>query len=53
MARGVPDYDYKFGALKFDRSIKPISDRIAEIDAAPEPEDTFHGQGFSMKKSRK
>ncbi|KAI8126543.1 putative ubiquitin fusion degradation protein 1 [Lucilia cuprina] len=53
LARGVPDYDYKFGMLKFDRTIKPISDRVAEIESAPEPEETFQGQGFSMKKSRK
>lgn len=53
LARGVPDYNYKFGVLKFDRSIKPISDRVAEIDNSPEPEESFQGQGFSMKKSRK
>lgn len=53
LARGVPDYDYQFGYLKFDRSIKPISDRVAEIDSAPTEEETFQGQGFSMKKSRK
>ncbi|EDW70879.1 ubiquitin fusion degradation protein 1 homolog [Drosophila novamexicana] len=58
LPRGVPDYDYQFGLLRFDRSIKPISDRTQEdaegatgeagIDA-----DSFHGTGFSMKKSRK
>lgn len=53
LARGVPDYNYKFGSLKFDRTIKPISDRVAEIEANEEPEETFQGQGFSMKKSRK
>ncbi|KAI9588078.1 ubiquitin fusion degradation protein 1 homolog [Glossina fuscipes] len=54
LARGVPDYDYKFGLLRFDHSIKAISDRVAENDTnIIENEESFHGQGFSMKKSRK
>ncbi|XP_075160713.1 ubiquitin fusion-degradation 1-like isoform X1 [Haematobia irritans] len=53
LARGVPDYDYNFGYLKFDRSIKPISDRVAEIDSGPTIQENFQGEGFSMKKSRK
>uniref|UniRef100_A0A1B0BHY1 Ubiquitin fusion degradation protein 1 homolog n=1 Tax=Glossina palpalis gambiensis TaxID=67801 RepID=A0A1B0BHY1_9MUSC len=53
LARGVPDYDYKFGVLKFDRSAKPISDRVPEdnCEAAAPVEDSFQGQGFSLKKS--
>uniref|UniRef100_A0A1I8M523 Ubiquitin fusion degradation protein 1 homolog n=1 Tax=Musca domestica TaxID=7370 RepID=A0A1I8M523_MUSDO len=53
LARGVPDYDYQFGYLKFDRTIKPISDRVAEVDASPAVQESFQGEGFSMKKSRK
>uniref|UniRef100_A0A1A9WE07 Ubiquitin fusion degradation protein 1 homolog n=1 Tax=Glossina brevipalpis TaxID=37001 RepID=A0A1A9WE07_9MUSC len=54
LARGVPDYDYKFSLLKFDHSIKAISDRVAENDTnIIEAEENFQGQGFSMKKSRK
>ncbi|XP_055856813.1 ubiquitin fusion degradation protein 1 homolog [Episyrphus balteatus] len=53
LARGIPDYDYKIGVIKFDRNVKPISDRVQKEEAiASEPED-FQGQGFSMKKSRK
>uniref|UniRef100_A0A1B0B4Q8 Ubiquitin fusion degradation protein 1 homolog n=1 Tax=Glossina palpalis gambiensis TaxID=67801 RepID=A0A1B0B4Q8_9MUSC len=52
-ARGVPDYDYKFGQLTFDRSVKPISDRVVKTDFNPVPtNDGFQGQGFSMKKLR-
>uniref|UniRef100_A0A1A9Z2R9 Ubiquitin fusion degradation protein 1 homolog n=1 Tax=Glossina pallidipes TaxID=7398 RepID=A0A1A9Z2R9_GLOPL len=52
LPRGVPDYDYKFGVLKFDRSAKPISDRVPEdnSEAAAPVEDSFQGQGFSMTK---
>uniref|UniRef100_T1PES2 Ubiquitin fusion degradation protein 1 homolog n=1 Tax=Musca domestica TaxID=7370 RepID=T1PES2_MUSDO len=53
LARGVPDYDYQFGYLKFDRTIKPISDRVAEVDTSPAVQESFQGEGFSMKKSRK
>uniref|UniRef100_A0A1A9W0I5 Ubiquitin fusion degradation protein 1 homolog n=1 Tax=Glossina brevipalpis TaxID=37001 RepID=A0A1A9W0I5_9MUSC len=56
LPRGVPDYDYKFGQLSFDRSIKPISDRVVETnsDIVPAKEkESFQGQGYSMKKSRK
>lgn len=52
LARGVPDYNYQFGVLKFDRSIKPISERVTKVDADESEPDTFQGQGFSMK-SRK
>uniref|UniRef100_A0A1B0FPL2 Ubiquitin fusion degradation protein 1 homolog n=1 Tax=Glossina morsitans morsitans TaxID=37546 RepID=A0A1B0FPL2_GLOMM len=54
MARGIPDYDYKFGQLTFDRSVKPITDRVVETDSNPAPtNEGFHGHGFSMKKLRK
>ncbi|KAH8391111.1 hypothetical protein KR215_007187 [Drosophila sulfurigaster] len=59
LPRGVPDYEFQFGLLRFDRSIRPISDRgqddgesAGEAAAAGEA-DSFHGTGFSMKKSRK
>ncbi|XP_017470224.1 PREDICTED: ubiquitin fusion degradation protein 1 homolog [Rhagoletis zephyria] len=52
LARGVPDYDYQFGYLKFDRSIKPISERVPKKGDEDDDPVSFHGQGFSMK-SRK
>lgn len=54
--RGIPDYDHTYGFIRFDRSVKPISDRIEE---KPEQTDTnnsdglFKGTGFSLKKGRK
>lgn len=62
LPRGVPDYDFQFGLLRFDRSIKPICDRAqeeADAEAASiggesgTDADNFHGTGFSMKKTRK
>lgn len=53
--RGIPDYDHPFGLLKFNRSIKPISDRVPEepkTDDDPTP-GHFQGQGFSLKKGKK
>ncbi|XP_030372108.1 ubiquitin fusion degradation protein 1 homolog [Scaptodrosophila lebanonensis] len=57
LPRGVPDYEFQFGVIRFDRSIKPISDRVNEQTAddaeAGSDAGSFHGTGFSMKKSRK
>ncbi|KAH8299803.1 hypothetical protein KR044_005983 [Drosophila immigrans] len=60
LPRGVPDYEFQFGLLRFDRNIRPISDRGqddgeagAGEDGAVGEADSFHGTGFSMKKSRK
>lgn len=53
MTRGVPDYDFKIGVIKFDRNVKPISDRIQKEEPTPSQPEDFQGQGFSMKKSRK
>ncbi|ALC44132.1 Ufd1-like [Drosophila busckii] len=57
LPRGVPDHDFQFGLLRFDRSIKPISDRnqvnADAISEADSEADSFHGTGFSMKKTRK
>lgn len=57
LPRGVPDYDYQFGLLRFDRSIKPICDRVQDdaesTGEAGSDADSFHGTGFSMKKTRK
>eukprot|EP00099_Drosophila_melanogaster_P015209 NP_524023.1 ubiquitin fusion-degradation 1-like [Drosophila melanogaster] len=58
LARGVPDYDFQFGLIRFDRNIRPISDRSQEDDAVAGNADasdaeSFHGTGFSMKKTRK
>lgn len=57
-ARGIPDYDYpRFGLLRFDRSVKAISDKP---DPKDEPENNngddfqaFQGPGFSLRKGRK
>lgn len=57
--RGVPDYDHQYGLIRFDRSVRPISDgpdpeRENENGAEePEPFQAFQGQGFSLKKGRK
>lgn len=48
----MPDYDYKFGQLKFDRSIRPISDRFKESRDASSS-DSFEGEGMHMKRTRK
>ncbi|XP_037952646.1 ubiquitin fusion degradation protein 1 homolog, partial [Teleopsis dalmanni] len=53
LPRGVPDYDFKFGSLKFDRSVKPISERVAKSEEEDMESNSFQGEGFSMKKSRK
>ncbi|BFF98055.1 ubiquitin fusion degradation protein 1 homolog [Drosophila madeirensis] len=56
LPRGVPDYEFKFGHIRFDRNIKPISDRGNDEAAGSEAgmdADSFHGTGFSMKKTRK
>lgn len=56
--RGIPDYDHpRFGVLRFDRSIKAISDK-PEPKAEPENNNAddfqaFQGPGFSLRKSRK
>lgn len=52
--RGIPDYDHPYGLLRFDRSVKPISDMIQKKEQTEdETEDSFNGQGFSLKKGRK
>ncbi|KAM8708916.1 hypothetical protein ACLKA7_015825 [Drosophila subpalustris] len=57
LPRGVPDYDFQFGVIRFDRSIKPICDRTQDdgetTGEAGSDADSFHGTGFSMKKTRK
>lgn len=48
--RGIPDYDYEFGHLKFDRSIQAISDRFTDLNNT----NTFDDfEGMPMKKTRK
>lgn len=52
--RGIPDYNHPIGLIKFDRSVKPISDmKTAQRVDEEEDENMFHGQGFSLKKGRK
>lgn len=61
--RGIPDYDHPFGLIRFDRSIRPISDgpdprKEAEkektaANASASTFEKFKGQGFQLKKSKK
>ncbi|EDV39303.1 uncharacterized protein Dana_GF24568 [Drosophila ananassae] len=58
LPRGVPDYDFQFGLIRFDRNIRPISDRGNDKaggsgNADGDDGESFHGTGFSMKKTRK
>ncbi|XP_023288378.1 ubiquitin fusion degradation protein 1 homolog isoform X2 [Orussus abietinus] len=48
--RGIPDYDYKIGTLKFLRNIKPANTK--EVKDQDEFK-AFTGEGFSLRKSRK
>jgi len=55
--RGIPDYEHPYGLIRFDRSIRPISDgpdpkKEEEEKTAPSFE-AFSGQGFSLKKNKK
>jgi len=58
--RGIPDYDHPYGLIRFDRSVKAISD-IPEQKANNNGDDddnaegfkTFQGAGFSLRKGRK
>ncbi|XP_046738860.1 ubiquitin recognition factor in ER-associated degradation protein 1 [Diprion similis] len=48
--RGIPDYDYKIGTLKFLRSTKPVNNKESkDVDEFK----AFTGEGFSLRKSRK
>ncbi|XP_015189278.1 PREDICTED: ubiquitin fusion degradation protein 1 homolog isoform X1 [Polistes dominula] len=48
--RGIPDYDYKIGTLRFLRNMKPINSKeVKEQDEFK----AFTGEGFSLRKSRK
>lgn len=59
--RGIPDYDHPYGLIRFDRTIKPISDRVKEEEATAESSqeskdkgfERFTGQGYSLKKTKK
>lgn len=54
--RGVPDYDHPYGFIRFDRSVKPISDRIAdkaEPNTTENSDGLFQGAGFTLRKARK
>lgn len=59
-ARGIPDYNHSYGLIKFDRSIRPISDgpdpdKNVENGAAADGAgfQTFQGEGFSLKRNSK
>lgn len=58
--KGIPDYDHPYGLIRFDRSIRPISDGPDPKKEAAENEENskksfekFQGQGFQLKKSKK
>lgn len=55
--RGIPDYNHAYGLIRFDRSVKPISDRTEPKSNGNEDNDdgfkAFQGEGFSLRKSRK
>ncbi|KAJ8680844.1 hypothetical protein QAD02_016631 [Eretmocerus hayati] len=48
--RGIPDYDFQIGTLKFLRHVKPTDNKeVKEQDEFK----AFTGEGFSLRKSRK
>lgn len=53
--RGIPDYNHPYGLIRFDRSVKPISDRTEPKSNGNDDEGfkAFQGEGFSLRKSRK
>lgn len=56
--RGIPDYNHQYGLIRFDRSVKPISDRTepksnGNDDDGDDGFKAFQGEGFSLRKSRK
>lgn len=61
--RGIPDYDHPYGLIRFDRSVKPISDRTNDEDKESDEQqqqqskdkgfERFQGQGHQLKKSKK
>ncbi|XP_011304434.1 ubiquitin fusion degradation protein 1 homolog [Fopius arisanus] len=48
--RGIPDYDYKIGIIKFLRNVKPVSVKEEKIN---EEFKAFTGKGFSLRASKK
>lgn len=53
--RGIPDYNHPYGLIRFDRSVKPISDRTEPKSNGNDDDGfkAFQGEGFSLRKSRK
>lgn len=48
--RGIPDYDYKIGTIKFLRNIKPVN---SKEDKTIDEFTPFTGEGFSLRQLRK
>ncbi|XP_066586053.1 ubiquitin fusion degradation protein 1 homolog [Prorops nasuta] len=48
--RGIPDYDYQIGMLRFLRNMKPINNKETKEQ---EEFKAFTGEGFSLRKSKK
>lgn len=47
--RGIPDYDYQIGTLKFIRHTKPQKDNSKESNEEFKP---FQGKAFSLRKGQ-
>lgn len=48
--RGIPDYNHKFGYLKFDRSLRPA---VAVKEEDTNEDKTFKGEGFSLRRNNR
>ncbi len=51
--RGIPDYDYEVGFLRFIRNPKPKAKQNGEDPADESSFEAFKGQGHSLRQSRK
>ncbi|GBP00543.1 Ubiquitin fusion degradation protein 1 homolog [Eumeta japonica] len=47
--RGIPDYDYQIGTLRFIRNSRPQS---ATEEVPPEPFQAFKGEGFTLRTAK-
>lgn len=47
--RGIPDYDYVIGTLRFIRNSRPTS---AKEDTPTDPFQAFKGEGFTLRTAK-
>lgn len=47
--RGIPDYDYEIGTLRFIRNSRPVNSRE---DTPEEPFQAFKGEGFTLRTAK-